>query len=204
LPDEDGNVDFIVNKTIGNFIRLGCANTRYVRNAVHKFLCDNGIWNIQHKVILAKRKINFIPDKNIYHDITFVLSFYKKNCIEQPNIPPKSIDKILQFVMLIDLLQLSPTYDDKNNYQRKLKLSDFNNQLNQHNWLSTLKIISNIEIYSEYESCILSFVQNNLGKKIFMNFFDLNEISEQINNKDLMKKIIDTVTTKLIENCKDS
>lgn len=76
VPDEMGYVDFIANKSKSNYINLGGVNSDQSIDSIHEFMCYYHIWDRNDKVIKARKKATFVPDKKSYHDISFVLQFY--------------------------------------------------------------------------------------------------------------------------------
>ncbi|AYV84958.1 MAG: hypothetical protein Satyrvirus1_44 [Satyrvirus sp.] len=77
--DENGQVDFIANKTKLNYINLGGINLPDTIDCIHKFLCKNKVWVQDDTVIHTKKPINYIPEK--YHNISFILEFYNNACL---------------------------------------------------------------------------------------------------------------------------
>ncbi len=73
-PNEEGHVDFIVNKTRGNFVNLGGINPETTINAVHHFMCCYHIWKETDTVISTRRHSGYKAQTS--HDISFVLIFY--------------------------------------------------------------------------------------------------------------------------------
>jgi len=78
--DNDGNVDFIANRTKNNYINLGGINSKRIIDCVHAFLCHYGIWDENDTVVSTKKPLNFTPDPK-YYNISFVLAFYNAACM---------------------------------------------------------------------------------------------------------------------------
>ena len=76
MPDDDGNVDIIANRTKNNYVNLQGANSGDVIDCVYHFLCKHNVWDIKDNVVHTKKPTNYIPDPRLYRDISFVLTFY--------------------------------------------------------------------------------------------------------------------------------
>ncbi len=81
-PSGDGTVVFLVNKTKRNFINTGGYNSDDVIDCIHAFLHKYGIWNESDQIIKTYKSKNFTPaNKDNYHDISFVLTFYNMSVV---------------------------------------------------------------------------------------------------------------------------
>src|SRR5437588_139058 len=95
-PDSIGYVDFIANKSKRNYVNLGGINTREAIDCIHAFLCKNEVWSETDCVIHTKKPFGFVPDFK-YHNISFVIKFYKdasnnKDIIDKMNHELELID----------------------------------------------------------------------------------------------------------------
>ncbi|MEM3063131.1 MAG: hypothetical protein QW303_06290 [Nitrososphaerota archaeon] len=79
-PDNNGLVDILVNKTKSNYLNLGGINGKEVIDSLHSFLCKYDVWKPSDNVVHVKKPLNFVPSKPKYHNISFVLIFYKMAC----------------------------------------------------------------------------------------------------------------------------
>ncbi|MEM0353961.1 MAG: hypothetical protein QXW79_00130 [Thermoplasmata archaeon] len=79
-PDDNGRVDILVNKTKYNYLNLGGINSEEVIDSLHAFLCKYNIWQPTDNVVHVKSPLHFIPKDSTYHNISFVLIFYKMAC----------------------------------------------------------------------------------------------------------------------------
>lgn len=73
------DVDLISNKTKHNYINLKSTNSEDVIDCVHSFLCKYGIWKVSDKIIRSIKPANYVPPEK-YHDISFILIFYRLAC----------------------------------------------------------------------------------------------------------------------------
>ena len=95
--DENGNVDFIANRTKNNYVNLGGANIRDAIDCVHKFLCYNKVWDENDSVIHTMKPIGYIPNPQTYHNISFILNFYYNAYKELKEKKSRESDKIIHF-----------------------------------------------------------------------------------------------------------
>lgn len=75
-PNAGGEVDFIANKTKGEYINLGGINRMNVIDCVHHFLCKHHVWDADDTVIHTTKLLSYIPSSASYHNISFILAFY--------------------------------------------------------------------------------------------------------------------------------
>lgn len=77
-PDENGNVDFIANKTKQNYLKLGKVSNEVI-DSVHSFICRYNIWDPDDMVIHSVKTRDYVPGKT-WNDISVVLVFYNLAC----------------------------------------------------------------------------------------------------------------------------
>lgn len=121
--DYTGDVDFIVNQTKNNYLNLRGLNSDDVIKNLHTFLVKFHVWEATDTVNKAKRDIKFQPSN--YHNISFILNFYKIYC-KSLNRDPKGILPILSITKdEIDKCSdpkdnnLTNSYSERNSFKRK-------------------------------------------------------------------------------------
>ena len=77
------DVDFIVNKTKGAFVKLNNLYTPDVIDDIHNFLCEKGIWNETDCVIRTQRLNSYIPDRRLYADVSFSVKFFNEKYVAE-------------------------------------------------------------------------------------------------------------------------
>src|SRR5208282_1178867 len=73
-----GEANFIANKTKRDYINLRGVNPLEVQDSVIEFMINYDIWQKSDKLEKKNKPLNFRPQT--YHDISFVMRFYKMGC----------------------------------------------------------------------------------------------------------------------------
>lgn len=74
-PDKNGNVNFIVNVSRRNYIKLEGFNEMNTILSIRNFLTHYGVWNTSDKIVDSLKPVSYIPPIE-FHDISFMITFY--------------------------------------------------------------------------------------------------------------------------------